>query len=263
MDTETNLLKAPQGAFVVVPERGLSFIEQLQKLSTQLCVKNSRPYLVGVSETANIALLTRPACKMWDCPSCGAKNAARWIARIINHINRVGGTWFMFTLTAHEKWRGALASVKNLRQGWKKLYNRMRYEFGVSSYVKVWEMHKDGSFHLHGLVNRDISKRWLKKNARECGIGYQVEIHRVDNAGQVAGYISKYFLKSEGQVATRKFIFPRGLRRIEVSRNWLKLPDLKADIVLQWHIQQTRDGQLRRAGEYHTRGYEIIDNVKE
>jgi len=111
--------------------------------------------------------------------------------------------------------------------------------------------------------NREIPKKWLKTNARQCGIGYQVEIHNVDNAGQVAGYISKYFLKSEGQAQAKKFIFPRGLRRIEVSRDWLKLPDLKADVILQWHIQQTREGQLRRAGEYHNRGYEIVDNVKE
>jgi hypothetical protein len=264
MNDQNDVLETPQGVSVVVPQNGgLSFIEQLQKLSTQTCTKNNRPYLVGVSETDKIALLTRPPCKMWDCPACGAKNAARWIARIINHINRTGGEWFMFTLTAHEKWRGALASVKNLRQGWKKLYNRMRYEFGVSSYVKVWEMHKDGSFHLHGLINRTISKKWLKTNARQCGIGYQVEIHAVDNAGQVAGYISKYFLKSEGQAQARKFVFPRGLRRIEVSRNWLKLPDLKADTLITWFVQTTREGQILRAGEFHNRGFEIIDNVKE
>ena len=237
---------------------GLTFIEQLQKLSTENCTKNDRPYLVGVSEPDNLAILLRPRCKMWDCPSCAAINARRWIARIINHVNKhLDRTWQMFTLTAHEKWRGVSASVKNLRQGWKKLYNRIRYEFGSNFYAKVWESHKDGSFHLHGLIDVKIAKKWLKTNARQCGMGYQVDISKIENAGQVAGYVSKYFLKSEviGN-------YPKNLRRIEVSRNWIKLADLAADTLLTWFVQQTRDGQIARAQTFYERGYEIIDTLK-
>jgi len=243
-------------------EVSLSFIEQLQIVCKSGCTAENRPYLTGVSRYTETAILARPSCGMWNCPSCAARNAKRWIARIINHINRVGGEWYMFTLTAHEKWRGTDASLINLRQGWKKLYNRMREKFGVSSYVKVWEMHADSSFHLHGMVNRKIPKKWLKKNARQCGMGYQVDFHLVNNAGQVAGYISKYFLKSQEQ--GKKWQFPKGLRRIEASRDWTKLEDLNTDgILVEWVVNQTRECQLRVAAYYKSMGYKIVDTVVE
>lgn len=251
-DNDTTVVKSPAQA-------GLTFIEQLQNFATQDCIKSNRPYLVGVSEVDRIAILCRPPCKMWNCPACAARNASRWIARIINHVNIYdANNWKMFTLTAHEKWRGRERSVLNLRQGWKKLYNRIKYEYQVEYYARVWESHKDGSFHLHGLIDTaQMSKRWLKNNARETGMGYQVDLSQIDNAGQVAGYIAKYFLKSEvvGE-------YPKNLRRIEVSRNWTKLPDLKAATLLDWYIQQTRDGQIARAQSFYNRGFDIIDNLK-
>lgn len=246
---------------VLVRDSGLSFIEQLQKIGSFECPKATRPFLIGVNDDERLCILTRPACKCWACKPCAARNARRWIARIINHCNHADteNGWFMFTVTAHEKWRG-VRSVTNLRQGWKKLYNRMRYEFGVSQYAKVWEMHEDSSFHLHGLIDAVIAERWLKDNSRECGMGYQTDIHPVDNAGQVAGYIAKYFLKSEGNVSDTR-PFPKNLRRIEVSRNWTPLPDLKGDMVFTWLINQTRDGQLRTAWGYKENNYQILDFV--
>lgn len=236
----------------------LTFIEQLHVVSQNSCTKESRPYLTGVSEKENVAILTRPSCKMWNCPACAARNAKRWIARVINHINRTGFLhgWRFMTITAHERWRG-VSSVKNLRSGWKKLYNRIRRLYGVSDYVKVWEQHEDGSFHLHVLMDAPILKKWLKKNARSCGMGYQVDVQDVDNAGKVAGYISKYMVKSGLGLE-----YPRGLRRIEVSRTWLKLPDLKADTIISWFINQTREGQVRTAQVFYERGFEIVDTVK-
>lgn len=241
--------------------RGLNFIEQLHAVSQLFCNKVNRVFVTGISESERIAVLMRPPCKMWDCEACAARNGKRWIARILNHINRndVVHGWRFFTLTAHENWRGETASVKNLRQGWKKLYNRIRREFGVNDYVKIWERHKDGTFHLHGLMDAPITKKWLKKAARQCGMGYQVDIRRVDNAGKVAGYIAKYMLKSEGGIGHK---YPKGLRRVEVSRNWTRLPDLKADTVMNWILNQTREGQIQTASIYYRRGFDIIDSVK-
>lgn len=244
-------------------QAGLSFIEQLHAVSENFCESPNRPYLTGVSFFEQKAVLTQPSCKRWNCPVCAARNARRWIARIIhgcNYMDTQDG-WFMFTLTAHEKWRGRDSSVKNLRQGWKKLYNRIRRKFGTNHYVKVWEMHKDGSFHLHGMVDAQIPLRWLKSASRECGMGYQVEIHAVDNAGKVAGYIAKYFMKSEFEQNEGE-AFPRNLRRIEVSRSWVKLPDLQADTDWKWIVNQTRDGQLATSSFYQIElGFKIVDTV--
>lgn len=256
---------ASQNEVEVSAEGGLSFIEQLHAVSQLDCTTPKRPYLTGYSIEHEKILMLKPPCKLWACPYCAARNAKRWIARIIHGCNNMDteNGWFMFTLTAHEKWRGLEKSVKNLRQGWKKLYNRMRREFGISKYVKVWEMHKDGTFHLHGLIDSIIPQRWLKNNARQCGMGYQVEIHKVDNAGQVAGYVAKYFMKSEFE-QNSGVSFPKGLRRIECSRNWIELPDLQADSDWQWIVNQTRDGQQQTAFNIKkSTGYKVVDMVKE
>jgi len=231
----------------------------LHAVASESCTKENRPYLVGISFADNKALLLRPHCKMWNCPACAARNARQWLARIINHINKyLSANWRFFTLTAHENWRGREASVRNIRQGWKKLYNRIIRRYHASMIVRVWESHKDGSFHLHGLINCRIKKSWLKKHARQCGMGYMVDIQGVRNAGQAAGYIAKYFLKSEviGE-------YPKGLRRIEASRNWTKLDDLTGETLLTWYVQQTREGQINRAQTFYQRGFEIIDTVNE
>lgn len=253
-----------RGVFVP-PSEGLSFIEQLHALCLSECHTPKRPYLSGVSVEYEIIMLTKPACKLWACPACAARNARRWIARIINGCNKMDTVngWHMFTLTAHEKWRGRDRSVKNLRQGWKKLYNRMRRKFGIQHYAKVWEMHKDNTFHLHGLIDCVIPTKWLKDNARQCGMGYQVEIHAVDNAGQVAGYIAKYFLKSEFEQNEGE-AFPKGLRRIEVSRSWLPLKPI-AQNDFSWTVNSTREGQLQAKNFYEAYypEFKTIDTVRE
>lgn len=244
-------------ALAVVPlERGgLSFIEQLHAASLKPCSCAPNRWLVGTNQTNNTAVLCRPACKMWKCPECSARNARRWIARVINGVNKLDGVWFMFTLTAHAKQRGK-KSVGNLRQGWKKLYNRARRQYGTSQYVKVWELHSDGeTFHLHGLIDTEIPQRWLKDNAAECGMGYQVEIHEVDNAGQVAGYIAKYFLKSEGVLRDYPEAWPKSLRRIETSRAWPELPDIEAFSEMTWEMFDTAETAKWRLETKRKLGY--------
>jgi len=241
------------------PRSGLSFIEQLHAKSFEPCLRPPQNWLLGKDPLTKTVLLMQPSCKTWACPTCAARNARRWIARIINGVNHMDGDWWMFTLTAHEKMRGQKASVLNLREGWKKLYNRARRKFGTASYCKVWEMHGDGStFHLHGLVDTNWGERWLKDNARECGMGYQVDIHEVDNAGQVAGYIAKYFLKSES-VANAGNPFPKNLHRIEVSLNWLKLPQMAEFDRFQWDVYQTVDGVKRGAAWLQKDGWRVVD----
>jgi len=241
-----------------VRDSGLSFIEQLTAISKNPCTRPPQNWLLGKDPLTKVAILIQPRCKTWACPTCGAGNARRWIARIINGVNHMDGIWWMFTLTAHENWRGQTASVLNLRQGWHKLMKRARREFGNSTYCKVWEMHADGTFHLHGLVDRNWGERWLKDNARECGIGYQVDIHPVDNAGQVAGYIAKYMLKS-GNVQKEGYVFPKNLHRIEVSQNWLKLPELAEFERFQWGIYKSVDAAKRYADWLQRDNWRIVD----
>lgn len=251
-------------AVAVIPRSGSTFIEQLQIASTKRCEKDKRPYLVGVNENQHTVVLCKPDCKMWNCEACAAKNARRWIAKVINGVNKLGGQWYFLTLTAHRKTR-KLASIKNLRDGWKKFYNRVLAAYGKTSeklfYCKVWEQHEEGSFHLHTLTNFFLGERWAKDNAAQCGMGFQADWHEIDNAGKIAGYMAKYSLKN-AHIARGGIQWPKGLRRIETSREWPNLPELSASEEMGWIVKLSREGQCQSAQRYFIRGFEILDMVR-
>lgn len=216
-----------------------TYIEKLTELSEELCPSPSVPHLTGVG--AADVLLLRGTCKRWGCPVCGARNGSRWLARIIHHMNLPENrryNWYFLTITAHERWRGAERSLKNIRTNWRKLYMRMYRRYNDMMYVKVFEFHQDGSFHLHLIVNHKFGRRWLKDNARQCGLGYQAHSVRSKNTGQVAGYCAKYLIKSFEHAEK----YPKNIRRIAVSQNWTPLPEL-SDNDREWKIHHTRQEQ--------------------
>lgn len=244
---------------------GLTFIEQLQNCSAERCTKDNRPYLMGVNEEHRVAMLTRPNCKQWDCPSCSAKLARVWIAKIINGCNRLGGEWYFLTLTVGSKARRE-KSTAVLRDGWDRVYACINALFSrdgnTPHYAKVWEQQGDGTFHIHALMDVIMSKRWIKDTAVAAGLGHQADWRKVDNSGQVAGYIAKYTLKNasleRGGVA-----WPKGLRRIETSRNWPKLAQKDVNTQWDWVLKWTRMEQVLAAQKYHLKGYDILDQVKD
>jgi hypothetical protein len=239
---------------------GLTYIEQLHALFVQLCASNRTPYITAYNEKHTKALLYRASCKQWSCPSCGAFNAKKWIARILKHLNLDESkkkSWYFLTITAHKKMRGAVASRKNLVEGWKKLYNRARRKYGISEYVKVWEFHKDGTFHLHILIARKIGKKWLKDNSASCGMGYICDSSKSKNPGQVAGYCAKYLIKSFEHADK----YARGMRRIECSRNWTKWEDKQTDDDMSFGLwrPELRDKQSKEAKRLSRVGWKIFD----
>jgi len=234
-------------------------------LTADIVIKKGNGFIVEVKDNAKKSLLTRPNCKMWSCEPCAANNARLWIAKVINGINRIGGEWSFLTITAHKKHRKE-KSVANLRQGWKKLYNRILAFFGKKAtniyYCKVWEQHADGGFHLHILLSVCLGTRWAKNNAAECGLGFQADWRKVDNAGQVAGYAAKYTLKN-AQIARGNIQWPKGLRRIETSRNWPILPKLDQESAWSWIIKMSRGEQLASGQRFFARGFDVLDLTKE
>jgi hypothetical protein len=237
----------------------------LQKSSIQKCSKIKVPHLTGVNQNEHKAVLVKASCKMWNCEACAARLAKLWGARVINGVNKLGGDWYFFTITASKSHRGA-SSVKAIRAGWKLLYNRIlslyKKEATAIFYCKVWEQHADGTFHLHLLGNFRVTKRWLKDNCFHCGLGHQAHIRRIDNAGQVAGYMAKYTLKN-ATVARGGIEFPKGLRRIETSHKWPILPKLKNFVGYEWIYEASRESQLHRADVLKFDEYKVIDLVKE
>lgn len=195
---------------------------------------------LAISQQNNDLLVAQLGCGMWSCAHCADKLRKKWRAKIINGINVLGGVWSWFTLTAHSQKRGAVASIANLRAAWQKLIKRMRRKYGAFAYVRVYEQHKDNSFHIHAIANvhfGDIKTRvsksdnsetkysaWLAATAKKLKIGYYTHAEDIavekSNAGYVASYVTKYMTKMSG-----KFKGELGrTRRIQTTQNWPKLP---------------------------------------
>lgn len=193
--------------------------------------------MVGRHKTLKTAIIGLQRCKMWSCEYCADKNKDQWRAVIINRCNMSNGEqWWFGTLTAHRNARGWEPSALNLRNGWKKLSNRMRYEnkkdgTGSPSYAWVVEPHDDESKnsskgatgHLHIIstfdpcdysTNNKKGSKWISDTAAACGMGYQTDWHPVKatHGGLVASYVTKYMTKMERKL-------PKGTRRVQTSRD--------------------------------------------
>lgn len=249
-------LEQPKKALAFVPtQEGLTYIEQLTVISRKQCPKDDVPFFYQSDDKEKVVLFQKGTCKMWACESCGARNAKRWIARIIKGCNTHADDWYFCTMTADENWRGKNSSLKNLRRNWPKLRKRLARlakKHGVELfYVRVWEAHKDGSFHMHLVTNFPVTTKWLKDNAKTCGMGYQARSEKAKNPGQVAGYISKYMVKSLPNATE----YPKGARRIEVSANWVRWKEKESD----WEVCLSLGEAAMKRDGFKSKGYRVID----
>lgn len=188
--------------------------------------------------------LVRISCKQWECPQCGPQNALQWRAYMLDRFNKAFGheKWCFITITAsgaaHRQ--GAEKTLRDLQKGWKRLYDRMRRHYDKKiEYIRVFEKHKSGRYHMHALVNvgaeydkhefiaenlrrefRHPENIWLKKACVALGLGWRCHIKRVwddvkktENVGLVVGYILKYMGKDMAFTG-----FPKHQRRVQTSR---------------------------------------------
>lgn len=215
--------------------------------------------------------LIRIRCEQWSCSDCGPINAQRWRAYLLDRFNKVfrDEKWCFFTITAHKNAHraGAIATLKNLQSAWKRLYDRLRRKFGEGlEYVRVFEQHKTGRYHMHFLLNvgaaydkhefpikddldefRHPMCKWLRKTMAQLGAGWRVHVRRVwerktktANVGLVVGYMIKYMGKNMSIME-----FPKHQRRIQTSRN-VGSPDTNARGKGTWmHMRELPETALR------------------
>jgi hypothetical protein len=190
------------------------------------CQRKNVPWIVRLKPSDAYAELFQPTCKNWNCPACGEANRKRWVARALHGIGYFEflsiPIWFA-TITSHEK-LSANASFRILPRAWDKLNQRYirKVPGRERAYLAVPERHKSGKLHAHLIMTGEITKKWLKDNARSCGLGYQCDLSEVNSLG-VGGYVSKYLVK------TLDDNWPKNARRINTSRSWPDLPDLRED----------------------------------
>jgi hypothetical protein len=229
--------------------------------------------MVSHDHKAGYVVLSRIHCKMWGCPACGPQNAVNWRAFLLSRFNKDFGheKWCFVTITAN-KWahrRGALDTLKNLQDAWKRLYDHLLRRYGAKNmqYVRVFEQHKSGRYHMHFLMNfgeaydahnfvikddldefRHPECKWLSSVMRKLRAGWRVHIRRVweeetrtANVGLVVGYIVKYVGKQLVDLE-----FPKYQRRIQTSRKigspethrktnstWERLREISQEFVLK------------------------------
>jgi len=231
---------------------GLSLLAQVAAAKQRRCPNPNAPILFGTHKTENIVTVTKAPCKNWSCPVCGMKKTGQAVATLLNHVNTVGGQWYIMTLTAHENWHTPDASVKNFRANWDKLRKRIirKTPDGQFSYFATWEHHEDGSFHKHLITNAKLpftakkvdgkikyTCQWLKDNARQCGLGFMADYQPIQNAGSAAHYVAKYLTKS---MSSEKY-WPEKMHRYHTSQDWTPLPDLAGSSDFTWEYMDDAD----------------------
>jgi len=247
------------------PPGGLMLLEHLR--ASGRCESETAPKLLGVSRTDKTAIFVQARCKQWSCEPCGKTNSAQWVARILTGLNYYIENgyqdWFMMTITSHDNCRSAASSLWNLRKGWPKLADRMRRKFGKFKYVKVYEHHADGALHMHLIIsvkipytvkNEYVKKhkkilpvyrcRWLKNNARQCGMGYMNDYRPIVNPGVASAYCAKYLSKSVGNRAKN---WPKDMRRVQTSLHWPALPALVDKGQWNWELIQNHPHLMLKA----------------
>ena len=223
--------------------------------------KNFSGIVVGTPQGTNDLLIARLRCKEWDCDFCAPINAAIWRAHIIDRVNALGGDWLFMTITAHRNAHKAGKTVVNLKQAWKRLYDRLRYKFKGQEIEYVWlfEKHtgetktgkKKETYHIHAILRATVEgenvynakkeywyhpgmHNWLKDNASQVGAGFMCHAAKINdgNGGLVSAYIVKYMNKASQTLQG----FPKRGRRISVSRGFGSPKPPKGD--MEWQYRQ-------------------------
>ena len=193
-------------------------------MATTECTTYYRPVLKAYNETENLIYLYQPRCKMWACPYCAAINRSYWCKRAvagIEHYRQQGvDGWTFVTITSHEKNKTLGKCLFVWPKGWAKLSSRIRYHHKGIKYLLIPEQHQDGRLHIHALASHGITTRFLKDNARACGLGYMGESEALGDA-RYAGYYCAKYLGKQTEIAD----WPGNFRRIRSSQKWPHPPD--------------------------------------
>lgn len=169
-------------------------------------------------------VVVRLRCKQWGCKSCGPWLKRRLRKSIVQACNlntqlrrfytlTLGSEWHRWKhgpngdLVPNPAWNGSTRAeaYQELNRVWAAFAKRMERKLGHRlAYGSVREPHKNGTPHIHGLMDMFVSKEKLSQFWAEAGGGHTqiawVEPHRV------AAYLSKY-LSKEGNPP------PKGCRK--------------------------------------------------
>ena len=215
--------------------------------------------VVTAEENGN-RYIFKPRCKQWKCPYCAVVNKKVWRSRIMNEIESTPQmkVWYFYTFTLLGKDHSGLKhSLSVWRDQWAKLRKRLKRDLGKFRYVRVFEMHKDKTLHIHMLADASYDdciyidatdkqkerreSSTLRKHLNELQLGYIHDIKVIKTkdetnngiARNVSAYITKYMTK-DIQTFVRNNLSDSKirLRMIQTSYKWFN--EGKHDMKLNW-----------------------------
>ncbi len=216
-----------------------------ENTESTVCPATGTPYLYRDEKTSRTRIIIKANCGMWNCEYCYHINRTKHYNRIMNGAYKLqdrGQQLNFITLTSHEKLKSREQCLYVWRKSWGKLSDRLRRAHKKSSiykmaYVWVVESHKNGRLHWHGIINGQVSNRWLKDNCRACGMGHQDTSSEVENDVQGLRYVTKYISKSNLGCD-----YPSKMRRVAYSQSFPDKPKIATDS--DWQILKTKESLL-------------------
>lgn len=194
----------------------------------------------------NELLVGRVNCKSWGCEYCGPRRA-KYYKRAIRIAAEEHKLQRLLTLTLDPtKVRGDAITFINrlfaeLRVYWRRKFGR------APKYIRVLEFQKNGTPHLHILIDRWMERAWVKASWEAIGGGWSVDVRYVD-IHNVSRYLSKYLSKELLMSA------PLWCRRVTTSRSihlWEKPKALweyhQQRIVSMWKLFLATGAFIREA----------------
>lgn len=177
---------------------------------------------------SDLRLYFSPPCKLKKCPDCQKLRRLQHYIKIMATVHEKQNlNWYFVTMTNRDyihKSGDTENSLKVLRHAWSVYRKRMNRHVGVSFWVKVFELHKSGIYHLHAIIGTDkpLTYDWLHDNLFESGFGYIFDRQKLEYPRHVR-YVIKYAVKSDIPI-----------RAIEYSRNFPKIEPPEAENPLDW-----------------------------
>lgn len=189
------------------------------------------PVAVAFTSEGNTTLIF---CGTWGCPHCSRFNAGRWAKRVelgIRELTQEGEkeAWLL-TLTLGSAYSDIHAGFLALPKLWdstRKAYQRYYSTFTYAAFIEG-QPKRGGMPHFHIVSTVEpptkrgrggfVTKHGVHDFAVAFGWGYQAELSLIDGP-EAAVYVSKYTSKGSPSM-------PKSFRRVRVSRDFPKLPEL-------------------------------------
>ena len=180
----------------------------------------------------------RLGCKRWTCPKCGPKKAKR-VRRAISERATERGLNKFLTLTLNPRSCSPEQSIDYIRECWNKFRTTLKRKYKKPlSFIGVLELQKSGYAHLHVLLDRFISQKWISTSWQAIGGGKIVFIETVD-VHRIGAYLSKYLTKAllvtETKTRQRRYTTSRDIHLfVKQPKGAWKLVKSSLDVVNAW-----------------------------